>query len=144
MARSVLALSIIQDGPEPDRNGPRRLEVVKTNLCRYPKALGVRFEEGPSGHEFHELDEGKVVWVRYGEAPQAFREPTQAEACAGWLVEVLEEEGEPMRPKEVVELGKEYGFTRATVYRARERLGEAIEEVGSGPRDPGKRWGLAG
>jgi len=28
--------SIIQDGPEPDRTGPRRLEVVKTDLCRPP------------------------------------------------------------------------------------------------------------
>ena len=48
-----------------------------------------------------------------------------------------------MRPKEVVALGKEYGFPRATVYRAREPLGEAIEDLGSGPRDPAKRWVLA-
>ena len=135
MARSVLALSIIQDGPEPDRNGPRRLEVVKTNLCRYPEALGVWFEDGHSSHELDELNEGgkgkgshelhelhergkaggrhSVPVVRYGEAPEAYREPTQAEACADWLVEVLEEAGEPMKPKEVVEMGKEAGFKQA-------------------------------
>jgi len=137
MARSVLALSIIQDGAEPDRNGPRRLEVVKTNLCRYPKALGVWFEDS------HELDEGQcsheleipdcsgtglgeggdcggigggpsvssgshsVPVVRYGDAPEAYREPAQAEACAAWLVEVLEEAGVPVRPWDVVALGKE-------------------------------------
>jgi hypothetical protein len=57
-----------------------------------------------------------------------------------------------MRPQEVVALGKEAGFPRATVYRAREKLGEAIEELGSGPRDPGRygnrqavgvTWGLS-
>ena len=80
----------------------------------------------------------------YEEAPEVYREPTQAEACAGWLLEALEEAGEPVRPKEIVALGKEYGFTRATVYRAREKLGEAIEELGSGPRDPGKQWQLRG
>ena len=79
--------------------------------------------EGRPSHELHELGEGgkaggTVPRVVYGDAPKAFKEPTQAEVCAAWLVEVLEEAGEPMRPKEVVELGKEYGFTRATVYRA--------------------------
>ena len=121
--------------------------MVKTNLCRYPKALGVRFDEGGASHELDELGElggaHSVPVVRYGDAPKRYKEPTQAEACAAWLVDLLEEAGEPMRPKEVVELAREYGFPRATVYRAREKLGEAIEELGSGPRDPGKRWGLA-
>jgi len=112
MARSVLALSIIQDGPEPDRNGPRRLEVVKTNLCRYPPALGVRFEDnGQAAPE-----------IRYGEVPKPHREPTKAEACANWLLELLQEVGEPMQPKEVIELGKEVGFKQATIYRARKEL----------------------
>ena len=75
---------------------------------------------------------------------KVYMKPAQAEACAEWLVEVLEEVGEPMKPKEVVALAKEYGFTRATVYRAREKLGEAIEELGSGPRDPRKRWACVG
>jgi hypothetical protein len=43
----------------------------------------------------------------------------------------------------VLELGKEYDITRATVYRARERPGEAIEELGSGTRDPDQRWSMA-
>jgi hypothetical protein len=59
------------------------------------------------------------------------------------LGQVLAEAGEPLRPKEVATLAREYGFPRATVYRAREKLGEAIEELSSGPRDPAKRWGLA-
>ena len=110
--------SIIPDGAEPDRNGPRRLEVVKTNLCRYPEALGVWFQdshelhelgeggegktshelhelgeggEGKTSHELHELSElgkgekggGTVPRVVYGEAPKAYREPTQGEGCGG-------------------------------------------------------------
>ena len=66
MARSVLGLSLIQTGPEPDRNGPRRLEVVKTNLARYPEPLGVEFLSGyPAG-----------VTLQYGPPPQAYRKPT--------------------------------------------------------------------
>jgi hypothetical protein len=40
-------------------------------------------------------------------------------------------------------LAKEYGFSWATVYRAREMLREAIAELGSEPREPSKRWSLA-
>ena len=131
MARSVLALSIIQDGPEPDRNGPRRLEVVKTNLCRYPKALGLRFE-----------DNGNTApALCYGDAPKAFKEPTQAEACAAWLVEVLEEAGEPMRPRDMLELGAEAGFTQGVIYRARKELEGAVVNT-EGKRAPNNRWAL--
>ena len=145
MARSVMALSVVQEGPEPDRNGPRRLEVVKTNLCRYPPALGVVFEEAEEDAEMGRGgDAGMAVpWLRWAEAPRAYREPTQAEECAEWLVELLAVAGEPVRPKEVVALAKEVGFPRATVYRARSELGEAIVDVGSGKRDPGKAWRLA-
>jgi len=106
----VLALSIIQDGAEPDRNGPRRLEVVKTDLCRYPKA---------------------------------FKEPTQTEACAAWLVEVLEEAGEPMRPREVVALGKGAGFKEGVIYRARKELEGTVVNT-EGKRAPGNRWEYVG
>jgi hypothetical protein len=129
MARSVLALSIIQDGPEPDRNGPRRMEVVKTNLCRYPPALGVRFE-----------DNGRAApEIRYGEVPQPHRKPTQAEACADWLLEVLEEAGEPVQPAEVLKLGKEAGFTQGVIYRARKQLEGAVVNT-EGKRSPHNRW----
>ena len=59
-ARSVIALSLLQRGPEPDRNGPRRLEIVKTNLCRYPEPLGLRFIAGD-----HDL----APFLRYSPSP---------------------------------------------------------------------------
>jgi hypothetical protein len=133
MARSVLALSIIQDGPEPDRNGPRRMEVVKTNLCRYPPALGVRFED--NGRPAPE--------ICYGEVPQPHREPTKAEACADWLLELLQEAGGPMQPKEVMVLGKEHGFKQATIYRARKELeGTVVNTAGKKVR--GNSWEYVG
>ena len=136
MARSVLALSVVQDGPEPDRNGPRRLEVVKTNLCRYPEALGIAFEErGQAG--------SAVPWIKYGEAPKAYDEPTRTDECAEWLVELLAEAGQPLKPKQVVALAREAGFTRGVVFRAREEAGDLILDT-EGRRHPGNRWTLAG
>jgi hypothetical protein len=36
-----MALSRVRAGAEGDRNEPRRLEVIKTSLCRYPEPLGL-------------------------------------------------------------------------------------------------------
>jgi hypothetical protein len=130
MARSVLALSVVQAGPEPDRNGPRRLEVIKTNLCKYPPALGVAFEE-----------EGGAPWLRYGEATREYREPTKAEACAAWLVELLAAAGEPVRPKDVVEAAEETGFSQAVLYRARKGLEGTVVDTGK-KFAPDNRWSL--
>jgi hypothetical protein len=130
MARSVMGLSIVQDGPEPDRNGPRRLEVLKTNLVRHPSALGVVFEAG-----------GEAPILRYTKAPKPFQEPTQAEECAAWLVEVLEEAGEPLKPKEIVKMAKEMGFTQGVVYRARKDLEGTVVDT-ENKFSPGNRWRL--
>lgn len=133
MARSVLALSVIQTGEEPDRNGPRRLEVVKTNLCAYPKALGLTLEGDGEG----------TPALRYGEAPKERRERTQAEVCAEWLVEALAEAGEPLKPKEVVRMAEEEGFSERVVFRARKALeGTVVDTQGKRARD--NRWELAG
>ena len=75
----------------------------------------------------------------YKEAPEVYREPTQAEACAGWLVEVLEEAGEPMKPKDVVELGAEAGFKQGVIYRARKELEGTVVNT-EGKMSPGNRW----
>jgi hypothetical protein len=133
MARSVLALSHVQVGPEPDRNGPRRLEIVKTNLCRYPPALGVAFESRGGG----------APVLRYGDPPRPYRRPTRTDDCAAWLLQHLEEAGEPLRPKDVIQAAAEAGFSPATVRRARNQLGDRIVDAGSSPLDPKKRWKLA-
>jgi hypothetical protein len=143
MARSVLALSHVQVGAEPDRNGPRRLEVVKTNLCRYPPALGVHFEPASPGPSPHSGScEGGAPLLRYTVPPQPYRPPTRTDACAAWLLGHLDEAGEPVRPKDVIRAAREQGYSASTVHRARNQLGPRILMAGSSPQDPKNRWSL--
>ncbi|MBN1139727.1 MAG: hypothetical protein JXM73_24355 [Anaerolineae bacterium] len=79
--------------------------------------------------------------MRYGDAPRPFREPTQAEACAAWLLDLLEEAGEPVKPKDVVALGKEAGFSQGVIYRARKDLEGTVVNT-EGKRSPNNRWAL--
>lgn len=131
MSRSVLGLSVVQTGPEMDRNGPRRLEVIKTNLARYPEPIGVEFQPlHPRG-----------VRLQYGDAPQRYKEPSKVDECAEWLLQTLEESDEPLSPREIVELAKEAGYSQAMVYRARRGLAQVVNTEGR--QSPNNRWTLA-
>ena len=132
MSRSVMGLSIIRTGPEPDRNGPRRLEIVKTNLARYPEPMGMELKPlHPKG-----------AWIEYtAEPPQPYRQPTKIDECSDWLVCLLQEGG-PLRPQEIVEQAAAEGFSRRTVYRAREKLAERIADS-EGNRHPENQWIIA-
>jgi len=132
IARSVLGLSIIQTGPQPDRAGPKRLEVVKTNLAHYPEPIGVEFlPQHPTG-----------AVLRYGEPAQQYRQPTKADECVKWLLCTLKEAGRPMKPAEIVEQAEEAGFSRRMVFRARATLGESVRNT-EGGRHPHNMWELA-
>jgi hypothetical protein len=129
MARSVLGLSIVQTGSEIDRNGPRKLELVKTNLTRYPDALGIEFEPlHPQGV--------RLVW---GPAPEAYTEPTKFDECKDWLEETLKGAAEPLKPKELVEEAKAAGFSRSMLYRVRDELTEHIQNT-EGRQHPDNAW----
>ena len=119
MSRSVMGLSIIKTGPEPDRNGPRRLEIVKTNLARYPQPLGMELKPlHPKG-----------VWLEYASQPPApYKQPTKIDECADWLLCLLDDAG-ATRPQEIVEQAEASGFSRRTVYRARSKLGDRIADT---------------
>lgn len=127
MSRSVLGLSIIQTGPDKDRNGPRRLEIVKTNLNRYPEPLGL---------ELLPL-EPRGVLLQYGDCPQPWHDPSEVERCMAWLLETLA--GGPMS---VGELEEERMYSRSTIIRARERLGSKVENT-EGRQSPDNKWKLA-
>jgi len=117
MSRSVIGLHWVRTGPRADLNDPRRMDVLKTNLCRYPAGIGVTFqpmEEDP-----------QVAEIRYGPIPRSYQQPTKQEACARWLSEALEEHG-TLTPAEVVAKGAKAGFSRATLYRARRQLGQQV------------------
>ena len=148
-ARSVLAMSMATSPPGtatwavgdrgeilfqgPGYTGPRRLEVVKTNLCRLPPALEVVLEGG----------DGAVPSLRYAQASPDEPPPTQTALCARWLLDHLAAAAEPQKPAEVVRAAQEAGFTRFTLYRARRALAGAIVDIGRNPNDPQKRWALA-
>lgn len=145
VARSVLGLTIVQAGPEPDRNGPRRLEVVKTNLCRYPEPLGVVLEEpedAPGDPAAGDVHSG-VPTIRYTPPPKPYRAMTKADQCAAWLADYLEEAAEPMRPADVIRAADEAGYTRGVVYRARTQLRGVVADT-KGKHHPENRWQLSG
>ncbi len=129
MARSVLGLSVVQQGPQPDSNGPRQLEVIKNNVARVPAPLGFELRDlAPSG-----------VALQWGTAPEPWRAPTKLDECETWLATLLREAGEPLAPKEVVAAGQEEGYSRALIYRARELLGRQVHST-AGRRNPRSLW----
>jgi hypothetical protein len=114
---------------EPHFDGPRRLEIVKTNLCRNPPPLGLIFEgEGVA-----------APTLRYTEFVEPPPQPSHTDLCAGWLFRFLSAAGEPVKPADVVRAAGEAGFSRRTVYRARRILGGLVADLGKSARDPNKR-----
>jgi hypothetical protein len=147
MARSVLALSVVQAGPQPDPNGPRRLEVLKAILCRCPPALGVVLDSTPGDTpppgSLPGLEEVSAPWVRYTDPPQPYRRPTQVDQCAAWIQELLRASEEPLKSSEVYALAEAEGFNRNTVYRARKTLTGVVRDTDKW-RSPNNRWMLVG
>jgi hypothetical protein len=129
MARSVIGLSVVQKpGKQFSLNGPRTVEVVKTNLApQYPPRLEVRMERGDAGVRF-----------TYGPAsPEADPEPSAEE----WLIDYLETNG-ATKFMEIVADGERDGFSKATIYRARKRLGSQISDS-TGKQGKGNLWVLS-
>jgi len=130
MSRSVLALSVVQTTSDPDRNGPRKLQIVKSNISAYPDALGC---------EFQPLHPGPGVYLKWTEAPKAYREPSKVEQCASWLQEQLE--NEPLSLAELCKIGGIEGYSKASICRARQMLGSKIADT-DGRQSPSNKWQL--
>lgn len=133
MGRSIIGLHWVQTGPTQDMNSPRRMEVLKTNLCQYPDAIGVTFEPM--------ADNAEVADIHYGEPAQPYKEPTKREECAAWLVDLLAEQG-AMRPSKIIQSAEDLGFSRTTVYEARKFLGDQVIDTQS-RQHPHNEWALA-
>lgn len=134
MSRVAWGLKTVQTAQKADPNGPRSLHVIKSNLSRLPKALGVVLEPIPGDEE-----NARVVYDQ--DAPQAYEEPTEKDAAADWLLAVLAEAGEPVAPKAVIEAAEKAGYNRRMIYRAREDLSAAIANT-KGRRHPANKWAL--
>jgi hypothetical protein len=128
MARTVLGLSVVQTGKQFSLNGPRRLELAKTNLGPYPTPLGLEIVDTAGG----------LKQFVYGEAPSA--DTTLRDDCGEWLLDLLDDG--PMKAADVLAAGEEAGWSRPTIYRSRKDLeGKIINTKGN--RSPGNRWALA-
>jgi hypothetical protein len=153
-ARSVLALSLVPASPAPPPSleaalagplsisatssptrldGPRRLEVVKTNLCRPPSPLRLTFEG----------DDLPVPTLRYSAWVEPAPPPTHLDLCARWLLQYLADAAAPVKPAAAIQAAAGEGFSRRTLYRARRALAGLIIDLGDHPNDPRKRWTLA-
>lgn len=62
--------------------------------------------------------------------------------CARWLLALLKESNEPMKPSEIVAIGKKEGYGRRTIYRARRRLGSEIANTAELRHNPDNKWEL--
>lgn len=133
MARVAWGLASVQTGPEPNRNGPRKLEVIKSNLARYPDPLGLTMEPLPDG------DAVKLVYDL--KAPEHYKEPTVGDEAGAWLLGYLEDAGAPVKPSDAVAAGAAEGFSRAMIYRARDADKTILNTVGRKGR--GNCWALA-
>jgi len=134
MASTVLGMQWVPTSAEANPNGPRKLWCLKNNLSLFPDPLGVMLGPHP--------DNERVATVRYGDAPEPYRSPSNVELCADWIVDVIRECGEPMSPAEVIELGQREGYGERMVYRARKKLGDEIVDT-EGYRHPQNRWATA-
>jgi hypothetical protein len=138
-ARVVLGLTKVQTREEPDKNGPRKIEIIKTNLGEYPPDMGILFEKMPP-------DGLRLTWT--ANAPKRYSEedaptgPTIRDTAKSWLLAYLAEAGEPVAPKQVLEDAQEADISRATLYRVREELeGQVVNTIGR--KATGNCWQLA-
>lgn len=129
MARTIMGLSVVQAGKQFSLNGPRRLELAKSNLGPYPTPLGVEIVDTSAG----------LKQFVYGAAPSA--ETTLRDDCQDWLLDLLEDG--PMKVKDVLVAGEANGYGRDTIYRARKELEGDIENT-KGHRHPANQWALKG
>lgn len=135
MSRVAWGLKIIQTQAKPDPDGPRSLSVIKSNLARHPKALGVALPPIPGNEEF-----ARVVYEM--DAPEPYQEPTERDVATDWLLAFLQQAGGPVAPKEIVAAANEAGYNRRLIYKAREELAGEIVDT-RGRRHPGNQWVLA-
>ncbi len=119
--------------PSPPLSVTRRLQVVKTNLCRHPPPLALRFQG----------DAVAVPTLHYSEWVDPPSPPAQLDLCAEWLLQFLAAAGQPVKPRDVIQAAIEEGFPQRTLYRARKLLASRIMDIGNSVRDPNKRWTLA-
>lgn len=129
MARSVMGLSVIQNGRQFSLNGPRRLDLVKTNLGPYPDSLGIEMQTA-----------GDLVKFAYGQAPSYDGAAEEIDPAA-WLLDFLESNG-PTLYRDLLAEAEAEKISKSALYRARKKLGGRVVDS-KGKRNGGNQWMLA-
>lgn len=131
MARSIIGLHIANGDP----NGPRRLKVLKTNLCPTPVPLSITYQPSP-------IDEEVAIVVYEGERPaDLIAETSTVDAAAVWLKELLRPHAGGLPYKDILGLANEAGFNKTALLRARHKLDWQITYT-LGARVTGNCWQL--
>jgi len=128
--RNVL---IMQQARWWDKNGPRRLWCEKSNAGVIREPLGVSFKPHPLN--------SAVAQLEYGPAPDVDEEKTKATECRTWLLNVLREEGEPVKPRDILALGELEGYNQRMIHRVRKELDGRVRNT-EGRFSPDNCWEL--
>jgi len=131
MARVVIGMQWIPTKEFADENGPRRLWMLKSNVAQHPDPLGVLLVPHPANKD--------VALLQYtDDVPEPYHPPTKTDECVEWLEDLLLDAEEPLKPSNIVELGKEAGFSRRTIYRARAKMTNVLDT--ENPSSPENCW----
>lgn len=130
MARTIFGLSVLQtSGKGFTLNGPRRLDMCKSNLGAYGDPLGITL-----------IEAGDSARFEYGPAPSWDSADSSADTAEAWLLRYLQDNG-PTKPADVVAAGIEAGYGERTIYRARKALGDVVQNS-HGRQNARNRWML--
>lgn len=133
MARSVMGAYTSSDDP----NGPRRLVMLKTNLCKFPRPLMIHHVA---------TDNPAVAGLRYTHAPEldlsaaGIDGDSLIEQCCAWLLETLTPG--PMAYSDLIDAAGDK-FSQTTIQRARKKLDWQIIDT-HGWRHPKNQWSIYG
>lgn len=130
MARSLLGLYMAAPN---DPNGPRKLRVLKTNLCPYPKPLLMTFTPSPN--------DPAVSFVDYGEIQAPEIPDNTTGECADWLLKILETG--PKTYAGLVKMADKKGFSENVLQFARKTLDWQVVDT-LGRQRKGNKWAIYG
>jgi hypothetical protein len=105
---------------------------IKTNLCKYPPALGLVFEAA----------DPRAPTLRSTDPPTPYHKTTKTEDCATWIVDLLQKTGQPLPPREVIARAEAAGFKEGIVRRARRSLEGVLLDTDDNMTSPTNRWAL--
>lgn len=129
IARSIIGLYINTHDP----NGPRRMTILKTNLCKYPPPLSFRYVDSYNPKvpklEFFAVSEPELT------------DDTLTAQCAEWLIDLLNEH-EELSYAEIVEMGEPAGYLQNTIQSARQLLDWRVIDT-KGAKRKGNKWTLS-